>query len=69
MCKFVIINLLPNSLNIDLYWISPKKKRDHPNFIDIMDDANAAFSDALEHLQAAWDSAVENGGDRYINIS
>ena len=34
-----------------------------------MDDANAAFSEALEHLQAAWDSAVENGGDRYINTT
>ena len=31
-----------------------------------MDDANAAFDEALEHLKAAWDSAVENGGDRYI---
>jgi len=29
-----------------------------------MEDATGAFDEALELLKAAWDSAVENGGDR-----
>ena len=33
-----------------------------------MDDANAAFEEALEHLKASWDAAVENGGDRFIQL-
>ena len=34
-----------------------------------MDDANAAFEEALEHLKASWDAAVENGGDRFIKYN
>lgn len=29
-----------------------------------MEDATAAFDEALELLKGAWDSAVENGGDK-----